>query len=146
MTGVATDMGTLPGALLARRIDHVGVVVREAEAAIAHFRRRYGLALDGDWTDPEGRFRLVYLTAGATTLQLVMPLREGPLMAFLDDRGEGLHHVCFEVADLDQAIGAIDGRTVTDPYLGGRGARVCFLADRAHGVLVELTEAPSPAT
>lgn len=132
------------GAISARRIDHIGVVVRDMEAAVEHFTERYGLVLDGDWTEPNGRLRLVYLAAGDTTLQLVTPLREGPLTDFLDDRGEGIHHVCLEVADLEAAIGSIDGEVESDPYLGGRGARVCFLTDRSHGVLVELTE-PTPS-
>ncbi len=130
-------------ALTARRIDHVGVVVRDMEAAITHFTSRYGLTLDQDWTEPSGRFRLVYLVAGATTLQLVMPFTAGPVTAFLDERGEGLHHVCIEVDDLDAAVAAAGGRIEADPYLGGRGARVCFLSDRSCGVLMELTEPTS---
>lgn len=144
MTDRRTPTSEVPSAAIhTRRIDHVGVVVRDLEAAVVHFTERYGFTLDGDWTEPDGRLRLVYLAAGDTTLQLVTPLREGPLTDFLDDRGEGIHHVCLEVADLETAIGSIDDQVESDPYLGGRGARVCFLTDRAHGVLIELTE-PAP--
>lgn len=136
------DAGTDVGlqSLQARRIDHVGVVVRDADMAIAHFAQRFGLSVSADWTEPAGRFRLVYLEAGDTTLQLVQPLGLGPLSTFLSEHGEGMHHVCFLVDDLDRAVETAPGGTDSAPYLGGRGARVCFLTERSHGVTVELTE------
>ncbi len=78
-------------------------------------------------------------------LQLVQPLADGPLATALASSGEGLHHVCFAVDDLDRSLRELDAPTLSDPYLGGKGTRVCFLADRVHGVFVELTE-PAPTT
>jgi methylmalonyl-CoA/ethylmalonyl-CoA epimerase len=127
--------------LVARRIDHVGVLVADMAAATARFQVELGLVDDGVWRDPDGRFELRYLTAGDTTLQLVLPLGPGPLQDALEARGEGLHHVCFVVDELDAVIAG--GRPlVAPPYLSGRAARVCFLADRIHGVTIELTEPP----
>ncbi len=133
-------MGAVATSLVARRIDHVGVVVRDIDAAMGHFAARFGLRLSTDWVDPDGRFRLAYLEAGDTTLQLVTPLKEGPLNAFLAERGEAIHHICFAVDDLEAALAAVPGGAEATPYLGGRGARVCFLVERSYGVLVELTE------
>jgi methylmalonyl-CoA/ethylmalonyl-CoA epimerase len=137
MTG--PDRGPRDG-LGARRIDHVGVVVRDLTIAADHFSTRYGLTPSKIWDDPDGRFRLAYLEAGDTTLQLVQPGTSEGLRSFLRETGEGLHHVCFAVDDLDDAVARSPGGGLTAPYLGGRGTRVCFLADTAHGVRVELTE------
>lgn len=141
MSQQAIDPATTVGAgTLARRIDHVGVLVRDADIAAARFVAQLGLERGIDWTEPDGRFRLLYLEAGDTTLQLVQPLAEGPLATALATSGEGLHHVCFAVDDLDRSLTDLAAPTISDPYLGGKGTRVCFLADRTHGVLVELTE------
>jgi methylmalonyl-CoA epimerase len=132
-------------AIAARRIDHVAVLVQDAGPALARFRDEFGLVLAGDWVDPAGRFRLVYLDSGDTTLQLVEPLGPGPLMTHLEERGPGLHHVCFLVDDVDAAIAQAPGGPDGAPYVGGRGARVCFLADRTDGVIIELTESAREA-
>ena len=63
-----------------------------------------------------------------------------PQQQALDSRGEGLHHVCFVVDDLDAAIEAVEDAIVSPAYLSGRATRVCFLAGRTHGVTIELTE------
>jgi methylmalonyl-CoA/ethylmalonyl-CoA epimerase len=132
---------TLPAAGIARRIDHVGVIVHDADRAAGPLIARLGLVRGNDWTDPGGRFRLVYLECGDTTLQLVQPLSEGKLSQHLRTHGEGLHHVCFAVDDLDAALASLDSQVEGEPYLGGKGVRVCFLSERHSGVLVELTEA-----
>jgi methylmalonyl-CoA epimerase len=124
----------------ARRIDHVAVLVRDGDSALGRFRDEFGLVFAGDWLDPAGRFRLLYLNSGDTTLQLVEPLSPGPLMTHLEERGPGLHHVCFLVDDVDAAIAQASGGPEGLPYVGGRGAKVCFLADRSDGVIIELTE------
>jgi methylmalonyl-CoA epimerase len=125
-----------------RRIDHVGMVVHNADAAAEDLRRRFGLARGIDWSDPGGRFRLLYIECGDTTLQLVQPLAAGPLTEHLQTQGEGLHHVCFAVDDLDATLARLGAPLDRPPYLGGKGARVCFLTERSHGLLVELTEPP----
>jgi methylmalonyl-CoA/ethylmalonyl-CoA epimerase len=131
---------------IARRIDHVGVIVEDADRAAGPLISRLGLVRGIDWTDPGGRFRLVYLESGDTTLQLVQPLAQGTLSQHLRTYGEGLHHVCFAVDDLDAAIESLDSGVDGAPYLGGKGARVCFLSERHSGVLIELTEDPAASS
>lgn len=131
-----------PGAATARRIDHVGLVVRDADAAAATWSTRFGLAVSQDWYSPDRTFRLVYLEAGDTTVQLVQPLGPGPAKEFLDARGEGLHHICFVVDDVASAAAASEPEIDVATAIGGRGTRVCFLKHLIAGVLVELTESP----
>lgn len=130
--------GLRPG--IARRIDHVGVVVRDISASTGWWTDRLGMRLAHTADVLEGSVRLAYLDLGDTTVQLVQPLEPGPLTDWLDANGEGLHHICFLVeGDLDHALDTLDDRGRRHVYLGGRGAEVCFLGKTACGVLIELT-------
>jgi methylmalonyl-CoA epimerase len=125
-----------------RRIDHVGIAVRSIDASLAYYMGTLGLALVADGPRPDGMVRLAYLEAGDTTLQLVEPLRAGPVADFIDRHGEGLHHVCFEVDDLEGVLAAVPGEDGDGITMGGLGCRVAFLKDRPNSVLIELSEAP----
>lgn len=137
-------------ALLSRhpgRIHHVAVVVGSIEAALALYRDRLGLPLE-TVVDIEGdRVRIAFLGVGESKVELVEPTDESTGVArFLASRGEGFHHVCFEVDDLAEDLTrlAIDGVELIDtaPRRGAKGP-VAFLHPRScHGVLVELIEAP----
>jgi methylmalonyl-CoA epimerase len=99
------------------RIHHVGIVVRNAEAAA----ETYGAGLGLDVLaveDVRGEARVAVLRAGETMLHLIQPLREDtPWAAILRDRGESAHHVALEVADLRAAIAALtaSGGRFLDP-------------------------------
>lgn len=123
-----------------RRIDHIGVVVRDAQAAAQAWVDRFGLRLMGTADVLDGSVRLVYLDAGDTTLQLVQPLSPGILTKHLEQRGEGLHHLCFLVDDVREAAWSLGGDPRPYVYRGGRGADVCFVDPTPCGVLIELTE------
>ncbi len=134
---------------MARRIDHVGIAVHDAAATAAVFHERFGTEVESTSDLEDGSTRLVYLVVGDTTLQLVQPLRPGPLSEFLTSHGEGLHHVCLTVDSLDHALDVLPGEdgTIRGAYMGGRGCRVVFMRERVAGVLMELTEAgPAPAS
>jgi methylmalonyl-CoA/ethylmalonyl-CoA epimerase len=102
-----TSVPDRSGAIEVIRIHHVGIVVRDAEAAAETFRRALGLdflAVE-DYRDAA---RVAFLRAGETLLQLIEPLREDTVWAAaLRDRGEGPHHVALEVADLRTAVAAL---------------------------------------
>lgn len=126
---------------LARRIDHVGVLVRDIDASLTYYTGVLGLTVAADATLDDGSARLVYLEASDTTLQLVQPLRPGPVADFLDLHGEGLHHVCFAVENIVDALRLLPGDEPEDGiYVGGRGCRVSFVASRPNGLILELTE------
>lgn len=86
--------------------------------------------------------RLVHLRgADGPDVQLVQPLRANPVQEFLDTRGEGLHHVCFAVDDVDAALAGLGQGVPT--FVGGRGRPACFLRGVPAGVEVELV-GPAP--
>jgi len=83
---------------------------------------------------------------GATSLQLVQPVEPGAMRDQLQSNGEGLHHICFEVADISGALEGM-GDDTERIFTGGRDQLACFLGDSPNGVLIELIEGVlSPAT
>ena len=129
------------------RIHHVAIVVRSIEAALPLFRDLVGLPLETVTDIPSDRVRIAFLGVGESKIELVEPTDGTTGVArYLASRGEGFHHVCFEVANLAEELTrlAIDGVELIDsaPRHGAEGP-VAFLHPRScHGVLVELIEAP----
>jgi methylmalonyl-CoA/ethylmalonyl-CoA epimerase len=126
---------------IVKRIDHVGVAVRDIGASLPYYVDVLGMKVSVDVQLADGSTRLAYLEAGDTTLQLVQPLQPGPVADFLAAHGEGLHHVCFAVEDIVSALQSMPGREPTDGiYIGGRQCRVSFIGARPNGLSIELTE------
>ena len=129
------------------RIHHVAVIVRSLEDALPLYRDLLGLPLETIMDIPQDRVRIAFLGVGESKVELVEPTDDTTGVArFLANKGEGFHHVCFEVANLAQELTrlGIDGVELIDsaPRKGAEGP-VAFLHPRScHGVLVELIEAP----
>jgi methylmalonyl-CoA/ethylmalonyl-CoA epimerase len=129
------------------RIHHVAVIVKEMEPALQLWRDALGLELDVVEDMAHDRVRIAFLPVGESKIELVEPTDDTTGVArFLAKTGEGVHHVCFEVANLAETLLRleIDGIELIDtaPRKGAEGP-VAFLHPRScHGVLVELIEAP----
>ena len=128
------------------RIHHVAVVVTSIEQALPFHRDLLGLDLEQVMDIPGDGVRIAFLGVGESKVELVEPTDGSTGVArFLQARGEGVHHVCYEVADLAAALGDLAARGVelldTAPRAGAEGP-VAFVHPRSgHGVLVELIEA-----
>jgi methylmalonyl-CoA/ethylmalonyl-CoA epimerase len=129
------------------RVHHVALVVTSIEAALGVYRDLLGLPLETIMDIPSDHVRIAFLRVGESRVELVEPTDDMTGVArFLANRGEGFHHVCFEVANLTEELTrlGIDGVELIDaaPRRGAEGP-VAFLHPRScHGVLVELIEAP----
>lgn len=129
------------------RIHHLAVVVRSLEGALPFWRDVLGLSLDQVADIPSDRVRIAFLPVGEARIELVEPTDDTTGVArYLAKHGEGVHHVCFEVPNVAEALTrlAIEGIELIDtaPRRGAEGP-VAFLHPRScHGVLVELIEAP----
>jgi len=129
-------------------VDHVGIAVRDLDSAVARYRRLLGAETGHRETVPGQGVEVAFLRLpGETRLELVAPLSgDGPVARFLERRGEGLHHVCVRVGDLDAALERLAGagEALVDHRAreGAGGARIAFVHPRAlGGVLLELKEA-----
>ncbi len=129
------------------KVHHVAVVVSDIEAATRLYRDVLGLPLETVMPIPSDRVTIAFLPVGDVKIELVQPTDDTTGVArFLANKGEGFHHVCFEVPDLAEALTrlAIDGIELIDsaPRKGAEGP-VAFLHPKScHGVLVELIEVP----
>jgi methylmalonyl-CoA/ethylmalonyl-CoA epimerase len=124
-----------------RRLDHVAVLVRSTDDALRFYRDRLGLAVHSSEELDAPPVRLTYLDAGNAYVQLVQPLDStSPLGAWLEEHGEGLHHICFGVDDVPAAVAELSDPG-SDVVLGsGRGRLSSFVTANGRGVRIECTE------
>jgi methylmalonyl-CoA/ethylmalonyl-CoA epimerase len=148
--GSPTDTAGLLGPLV-ERIDHVGLAVRDLDAALAFYSRVFGLeSVHEEVNEEQGvREAMVDIAGSGSYLQLLAPLREdSPIGRFLARSGEGMQQLAFRVADLDVASERLRSNGVRllydAPKRGTAGSRVNFIHPKdCAGVLVELVE-PGP--
>ena len=129
------------------KVHHVALIVASIDDALGFWRETLGLELETVMDIGEDRVRIAFLGVGESKVELVQPTDETTGVArFLASKGEGFHHVCFEVPNLAETLLRleIDGLELIDsaPRRGAEGP-VAFIHPRScHGVLVELIEAP----
>jgi len=138
---------TLPEGIGIGKIHHVAVIVRDLGAALDLYRDRLGLEVESVMDVAYDHVTIGFLPVGEARIELVQPTDNTTGSArFLETRGEGFHHVCFEVPDIQAALDrlTVAGLTLIDtaPRKGGEGPVAFIHPKSCHGVLVELIEAP----
>jgi len=129
---------------MATRIAHIGIAVRALADSVPFYRDVIGLPVV-PLDDADGA-SIIGLAAGESLVELLEPREAGtPVAKFLDSRGPGIHHICFAVDDLDDALARCRAAGIRlidqTPRVGAEGKRIAFLHPSATGgVLVELTE------
>jgi len=128
------------------KIDHLGIAVRSIGDALSFYKDALGLELSSSETVEDQGAHVAMLPVGESRIELLEPVSEETVIArFIAKRGEGLHHVCYEVDDMEAALARIasrGGRVLEGyPRLGAEGNRVAFVhPSTAHGVLIELVQ------
>jgi methylmalonyl-CoA epimerase len=130
------------------RIDHIGVAVAQIEPALALYRDSFELDVAHREVVEDQGVEAVLLDVGENHVELLAPLGDDtPVGKFLAKNGPGLHHVAYQVGDIDGALDAIRaaGLQLIDerPRTGIRGSRVAFVHPRSSGGV--LTEIVQPA-
>jgi methylmalonyl-CoA/ethylmalonyl-CoA epimerase len=130
------------------RIDHIGVAVEDLDAAIALHETTYGMALAHREVVSEQGVEAVLLDVGENHVELLRPLSQDTAVGrFLASRGPGLHHVAYQVPDIDATLAALRsaGARLIDetPRTGIRNSRVAFVHPKSSGGV--LTEIVQPA-
>ncbi len=130
-----------------KKLDHIGIAVRSIKEALKVYEGTLGLKATPMEEVPERGAKLVFLTIGDVKLELIEPYQagEGPVARFLDKRGEGLHHITFEVNDIRRTMQALAGAGFElvdqEPREGSKGTLTAFVSPKTtHGVLIELKQ------
>lgn len=127
-------------------LDHVAIAVNDLDSAIEGYRERYGVEpLHREVVEEQG-VEEAMIPVGGSFVQLLQPLSaESPVGRFLEQNGEGLHHIAYAVTNLEAALSHLreTGARLIDeePRVGGRGAKIAFVHPKdLTGTLIELVE------
>lgn len=129
-----------------RRVEHLGIAVTDLDGVLPVWRDVLGLTLRGIEVVEDQKVRVAKLAAGDDVIEIFEPTApDSPVSGFLARRGNGLHHVCLAVDDLDATLDRLhrSGVALIDrtARLGAGGARIAFVHPKSTGgVLIELSE------
>jgi len=132
--------------VLLTEIDHVAIAVSDLEAAIAYYRDTFGAEVAHREVVDSDAVEEALLRVADSYIQLLTPTRDdSPVARYLQNRGEGLHHVGYRVDDCAAALDAVKaqgGRVIDEaPRPGSRGTTVAFVHPKgAFGTLIELVQ------
>jgi len=128
-----------------RKIDHVGIVVRDINEALKVFSNIFGFEVVESIISPHQEFRSVLISKSNVSFELIEPINpEGSIAKFLKQRGEGLHHIALDVDDIEQEMESMQAKGVSlvnrEPE-SMLSSRIAFVHPRSTaGVLIELTQ------
>ena len=129
-----------------RGIDHLGIAVHDLDQAIKTYGEVLGFAIEGTETLDDRGLKVCFVNTGNARIELVAATRDdSEISRFLNKRGEGIHHICIEVDDIEKTITEMKergARLASDGVeTGAHNTRVAFLHPKAtHGVLIELVQ------
>jgi methylmalonyl-CoA/ethylmalonyl-CoA epimerase len=129
-----------------KKIDHIGIAVSNLKKAIPFYQDILSMTFKGVEEVAEYKVKVAFFQIGESKIELLEPTsKESFIAEFLEKNGQGIHHIAYEVEDVEVAIKKLeaDGTRMIDkkPRQGAHGARVAFLhPESSQGVLVELCQ------
>lgn len=132
------------------KINHIGIAVQSLEATIPFYRDALSMPFKGIEEVAEQKVRVAMLQVGESLIELLEPTSpESPIARFLEKNGPGIHHIAYEVADIEAAIAQMlaGGARMIDeqPRIGAHATRIAFVHPKSSGgVLTELCQCEHP--
>jgi methylmalonyl-CoA epimerase len=127
-----------------KKISHLGIAVKDLEEAREFYRSVLGLESSDPIIGGDGTLKVSMVEVGDTLIELLQPVgNEGVVAKFLEKRGEGFHHICYEVDDINAEIRLLKDagmEILGEPRPGAEGMSVFLHPRGTHGVLIELVE------
>jgi methylmalonyl-CoA/ethylmalonyl-CoA epimerase len=128
------------------KINHIAVAVNNLEETAKFYQNVMGLHLSGVEVVAAQKTKVGFFKIGELNIELVQPSEpDSPLVKFLETKGQGIHHICFEVDDIEAEIKTLleKGATMVDqkPRTGAHDSKVAFIHPKSsNGVLIELCQ------
>lgn len=129
-----------------KKIDHIGVAVNNLEESLHIFKGLLGMKCSGEEEVKEQNVKVAFLPIGESEIELLESTSpDGNIAKYIEKKGEGIHHIAFEVEDLDVMLKKLQEKGVRlidkEPRYGAGGSRIAFLHPKStNGILVELCE------
>ena len=131
---------------MTKKINHVGIAVKNLENAIPLYRDQLGMEFEGTEEVSEQKVRVAFLKIGESRIELLEPTSpDSPVAKFLEKNGEGIHHLAYEVKDIETALAELKQKEVRlideKPRNGAHNSQIAFLHPKATGgVLTEICQ------
>ena len=130
---------------VARHINHVALAVRDIEATLEFYKATFGVETDGVEEIADQKVKAALVRIGGSQLELIQPTEEGSGVArFIDSRGEGVHHICFEMEGLQARLEQLKDagvRLIDESPRKGLSGEIAFIHPKSTGgVLIELVD------
>jgi methylmalonyl-CoA epimerase len=127
------------------KLNHVSIAVRDIRKFAELYSRLFGIQFSSPRQVESQKVELSFAQTEGVKRELISPgAADSPVGKFLDQRGEGLHHICLEVQDIEQTVADLKEKGVEilgQPSVGGSGKKIVFLHPKSTGgVLIELKE------
>jgi len=135
---------------LFRGVRHIGIAVRDTDAAIKLFSSLFDAKHIETMVSEENGLKLTFLQVAGASIELLEPIREDVTVAkFLKNKGEGFHHIALEVSDIGEVLAHLKqaGVKLVDetPRRGAHGSLIAFIhPSSTHGVMIELCQPVEP--
>lgn len=130
-----------------KKISHLGIAVKDLEKAREFYRSIFSLESSDPITNPDGTISMSLVHLENAVVELLQPVRdEGVMAKFLKKRGEGIHHICYEVDDIFAEVENLRSKgmdVLGEPRPGAEGMSVFLHPLGTHGVLVEFVQKES---
>jgi len=129
-----------------KKIDHIGVAVQSIEKSIPLFRDLLGIPLEKVYESDAIKTKIAFFPLGDSTIELIEAIDpSSPVAKFIQKRGEGIHHICFGVENVEAALRHFEAKGIEllnqKPRRTENGDLIAFLNPKStNGVLIELVE------
>lgn len=128
------------------KINHIGIAVHSIDETLPFYRDQLGMTFKGAEEVAEQKVRVAMLQVGESKIELLEPTSaDSPVAKFLEKSGPGIHHIAYEVTDIETAIARLQKEGVrmidTVPRNGAHGTKIAFVHPKSStGVLTELCQ------
>jgi methylmalonyl-CoA epimerase len=129
-----------------KKIAHIGIAVKNIDEQIPYYRDILGLEIEGTEIVEEQGVKVCFIKIGDTHIELLEPIRDNsPIKSFLDNKGEGVHHIAYESSDIREYISRMKEKGFKllneEPKKGAHNMSICFAHPKStFGVLTEVCQ------